>query len=139
MKNALDHAIREYEPTDGSFLELEQLLEDAFQEPDPKEYDDAIFNLFERFPEDDGAGVFWSALHGMESVGHYEVKLRQYFRRWPNMMNKIMLDRLSRSEDTNPKPTTKNGESGRREILTPAPHTTGHTDLTPSMQGGWRV
>jgi hypothetical protein len=91
MNPELDHAIREYQPVDGSFVELEGLFEQAFQTPDPTEYYDAIFNLFERFPEDDGAGVFWSALHGMEAIGNYESKLRQYWRRWPNLMNRIMM------------------------------------------------
>ena len=35
-------------------------------------------------------------------------------------------------------PRYQNRESGRREVLNPAPHTTGHTDLTPSMQNGLR-
>ncbi len=30
-------------------------------------------------------------------------------------------------------------QSGRREVLTPAPHTTGHTDLTSSMREGFAV
>lgn len=92
------HAIREYQPVDGSFVEHEGLFEQAFQTPDPTEYYDAIFNLFERFPEDDGAGVFWSALHSMEAIGNYESKLRQYWRRWPNLMNRIMMKRLSKDE-----------------------------------------
>ena len=40
-----------------------------------------------------------------------------------------------RSRDAGKKP----GELGRREILTPAPHTASHTDVTPPMQDGWRV
>ncbi len=99
MNPELDHAIREYEPVDGSFIKLEELFEQAFQSPAPTDYYDAIFNLFERFPDDDGAGVFWSALHGMEAVGGYEVKLKQYWRRWPNLMNRIMMERLSKSEE----------------------------------------
>ena len=55
-----------------SWLPLERHFEVAFSSPDPKQYYHAIFNLFERFPDDDGAGVFWSALHGMEAVGGYE-------------------------------------------------------------------
>src|SRR5690349_13754791 len=65
----LDTAIREFTPQQGMWLPLERHFERAFSSPDPKHYYHAIFNLFERFPEEDGAGVFWSALHGMEAVG----------------------------------------------------------------------
>ncbi len=60
----------------------------------------AIFNLFERFPDDDGSGVFWSALHGMEAVGSYETLLLQYFRRWPSLMTTTMLRRLMNAGET---------------------------------------
>ena len=95
MDSALDHSIREFLPKDDSFVELEGFFEAAFSSADPTNYYDAIFNLFERFPEDDGSGVFWSALHGMEHVGGYEVKLKQYHRRWPNIMTNIMLQRIA--------------------------------------------
>jgi len=95
--NDLDHAIREFAPIDGDWRPLDALLERAFNSPDPKEYYHAIFNLFERFPEDDGAGVFWTAVHGMEAIGDYEKHLLSYFRRWPNLMNKLMLRRIYNS------------------------------------------
>jgi hypothetical protein len=93
----LDTAIREFTPQDGEWLPLEEHFARAFDTPDPKKYYHAIFNLFERFPDDDGSGVFWSALHGMESVGGYEDLLLQYFRRWPSLMTKTMLRRLHNS------------------------------------------
>lgn len=80
--DTLDHSLREFIPMNGAWLPLETLLEQAFSDPDPKRYYHAIFNLFERFPEEDGP-VFWSALHGMEHFGDYEDLLVQYFRRWP--------------------------------------------------------
>jgi len=94
MSPDLDAKIREFDPTDGSFLPLEDLFESAFASENPADYYDAIFNLFERFPEDDGAGVFWSAVHGMEAVGGYETRLLIYFRRFPSEMTKTMLIRL---------------------------------------------
>jgi hypothetical protein len=93
----LDAAIREFRPQQGMWLPLERHFEQAFSSTDPKQYYHAIFNLFERFPDDDGAGVFWSALHGMEAVGGYEDFLLQYFRRYPSLMTRAMLRRLVNS------------------------------------------
>ncbi|RYD20632.1 MAG: hypothetical protein EOP88_14300 [Verrucomicrobiaceae bacterium] len=91
--DTLDHSLREFIPVNGAWLPLETLLEQAFSDPDPKRYYHAIFNLFERFPEEDGP-VFWSALHGMEHFGDYEDLLVQYFRRWPTVMTRIMIRRI---------------------------------------------
>ncbi len=93
----LDTAIREFTPQQGMWLPLERHFERAFSSPDPKQYYHAIFNLFERFPEEDGAGVFWSALHGMEAVGSYEDFLLQHFRRHPSLMTRTMLRRILNS------------------------------------------
>ena len=96
----LDNAIREFTPKQGDWRPLEGYIGQAFACPDPKKYYHAIFNLFERFPEEDGAGVFWSALHGMEAVGGYEEMLLRYFRRWPSLMTKAMLRRILNSGQT---------------------------------------
>lgn len=96
----LDVVIREFIPLKGDWCPLEQHIERAFASPDPKRYYHAIFNLFERFPDEDGAGIFWSALHGMEAVGGYEELLIQYFRLWPSLMTKIMLRRILNSGQT---------------------------------------
>ena len=97
MDTNLDQSIREYKPIDGSFIELERLFEQAFSSIDPRVYYDAIFNLFERYPDEDGAGVFWSAIHGVEHTGDYEEKLLVYFRRYPTLMTRTMLRRLQNS------------------------------------------
>lgn len=96
----LDTAIREFTPSEGDWRPLEGHIDRAFASSDPKKYYQAIFNLFERFPEDDGAGVFWSALHGMEAVGGYEELLLGYFRRWPSLMTETMLRRILNSGQT---------------------------------------
>jgi hypothetical protein len=100
LDDTLDCAIREYEPTDGNWLDLERYFALVFSTSDPTIYYHAIFNLFERFPDDDGAGVFWSALHGMESVGGYEEILLQYFRRLPSLMTRTMLKRMINGGET---------------------------------------
>jgi len=96
----LDVAIREFSPCQGDWLPLERLFEQAFADSDPTKYYAAIFNLFERFPEEDGAGVFWSALHGMEAVGGYEQLLLRHFRRFPSLMTNTMLRRILNSGQT---------------------------------------
>lgn len=90
----LDIAIREFTPVDGNWLPLETEFELAFSSFDPTLYYHAIFNLFERYPEDDGSGVFWSALHGMEFVGGYENLLLEFHCRSPNLMTRTMLRRM---------------------------------------------
>lgn len=94
MSLKLSDKIARFEPQNGSWLELERLFEEAFSSSDPTLYYTAIFNLFERFPNEDGAGVFWSAVHRMEAIGDYEQQLLRFFRRFPSEMTKIMLRRL---------------------------------------------
>jgi hypothetical protein len=54
--------------------------------------------VFERFPDEDGAGVFWSIVHGIESLDvDYEQTLRASLARRPSRMGQIMLRRLDRA------------------------------------------
>jgi len=96
----LNTSIREFTPSEGDWRPLDILFERAFATPDSRIYFPAIFNLFERYPEEDGAGVFWSAVHGMEAIGGYENQLLHFFRRFPSSMTRIMIRRLSNSGPT---------------------------------------
>src|SRR5262245_56555070 len=96
----LDTAIREFTPQEGMWLPLDRHFEQVFSSADPKQYYDAIFHLFERFPDDDGAEVFWSALHGMEFAGGYEDLLLQHFQRHPSLMTRAMLRRILNTGQT---------------------------------------
>lgn len=102
LKNPdLYQKIAEFEPEgDDYWLPLDELLQAVFQQEKPQLYFPAIFNLFERFPDEDGAGVFWAALHGMEAVGGYETELVRYFRRSPALMIHALLVRLRNSGHT---------------------------------------
>lgn len=100
MNTDLARKIAEFEPKNGDWLPLEKLFEETFQSLEVVKYYSAIFNLFERFPKEDGAGVFWSALHGMEAIGNYESELVLFFRRYPSEMTRIMLVRLRNSGQT---------------------------------------
>ncbi len=98
--DALDTSIREFTPLEGDWRPLEPLFERVFSSPDPKTYYPSIFSLFDRFPEEDGSGVFWSALHGMEAAGSYEDMLLSHFRRRPSLMTTTMLRRIKKSGQT---------------------------------------
>jgi hypothetical protein len=92
--------IRNFEPDGGNWLPLESMFEQVFASPAPSKFYSAIFQLFEKFPDDDGAGVFWSAVVGMEHSGNYEQELLAYFRRWPTLITRSMLVRIRNAGHT---------------------------------------
>jgi len=55
---------------------------------------DQLLSVFERFPDDDGFGVFWQILHFLESAGGYESALVDSVRRSPSEFNLTMINRL---------------------------------------------
>jgi hypothetical protein len=54
----------------------------------------ALFDLYERFPEDDGYGIFSSILHFLETCSRYEQFLIESMRRKPTYTAIRMVDRL---------------------------------------------
>ena len=59
-----------------------------------------LFGVFERFPDDDGAGVLWSIVHDVEGLDlDYEQLLRDSLARQMSNMGKIMLGRVERSKE----------------------------------------
>jgi hypothetical protein len=97
MSHVLLERILNFDSSEREWGELETLFEEVFTCPNPELYYPAIFSIFEKYPSEDGAGVFWSALHGMERVGKYEAELLRCFRRLPNEMSRIMLIRMRNS------------------------------------------
>ncbi len=55
---------------------------------------DALLRIFERFPEKDGYGVFWSILHGLEKIPGYEAALVESVRRRPSLFGLDMINRI---------------------------------------------
>lgn len=53
-----------------------------------------LLGVFERFPDDDGFGVFWQILHLLERAGGYESALVDSVRRNPGEFNLTMINRL---------------------------------------------
>lgn len=54
----------------------------------------ALLHVFERFPDKDGYGVFWSILHGLESLPGYEEPLVESVRRQPSEFSLLMINCL---------------------------------------------
>jgi len=84
----------------SSVEEVEQLklLEDLLLEMSPsnlsaEEYC-ALFGLFERFPDHDGFGIFWSVLHMLEKSPRYESYLLESVQRKPSEFSLRMVARL---------------------------------------------
>ncbi|WP_075091300.1 hypothetical protein [Planctomyces sp. SH-PL14] len=53
--------------------------------------------MFERFTTDDGAGVFWSIVHGLESIPRYEGDVIKLVRRASSEFPVLMLGRMLNS------------------------------------------
>ena len=59
-----------------------------------------LFEVFERFPDEDGAGVLWSIVHGIERLSiDYEDELNRSMSRRPSLMEDIMKQRLENSQE----------------------------------------
>lgn len=79
-------------------VEQLELLERLLSKLNPSSLCDeeycALFGLFERFPEHDGFGVFWTILHRLEKSPQYEPHLLQSVQRQPAEFNLRMIARL---------------------------------------------
>lgn len=75
-----------------------QALEEAIAVARPEEFKQpefrALLGVFERFPEDDGYGVFWSIVHCLEACKGYEAILVESVSRAPSEFNLLMVNRL---------------------------------------------
>jgi hypothetical protein len=54
----------------------------------------ALLDVFERFPDEDGFGVFWSIVHSLEACTGYESALIESVTRMPVEFNILMVNRL---------------------------------------------
>ncbi len=87
--------ISAFEPIEDNWLSLEDLLEELWMSGVSEEFLPILFGVFERYPEDDGAGVLWSILHGVEGLPFdYEPLLKESMSKKPSFMGQIMLKRL---------------------------------------------
>ena len=92
-----------YSVTDTDELQkLEAGLNALFQLPSPERGIETLFRLYERFPDDDGYGVFWTVLHGLEHLPGYEPYLKASVRRIPTEFNVLMVNRILNSNLSGP-------------------------------------
>ena len=84
----------------GDLAALDGLIAEATSQPPSDELDRALFGIFERFPSEDGHGVYWSIVHGLERRGGYEESLLASVRRSPSPFALLMLNRLSNDGQT---------------------------------------
>src|SRR5690348_15723913 len=102
QQNDILRDIDQFEPFPaGEWLRLEDLLSELWT---TTEISAAclpiLFRVFERFPNDDGAGLFWSILHGVESTDlEYGGPLRESLSRQPSELGRIMLYRLEKAKN----------------------------------------
>jgi len=94
MQSDTVQRIAEYTPKNGEWTELDELIQDLAKCNLIPEDFPSLFSLFERFPEDDGAEVFWGLVHLLEGVGGFEEALVSSLRHKPSDMATIMVNRM---------------------------------------------
>ena len=85
--------IESYKNDDENWLLLDELVTELWESGKPEMGIQALFSLFEKNPTDDGDGVFWTILHGLETL-EYENQLYDSLIDKPSYMTIIMLKRI---------------------------------------------
>ena len=73
---------------------LDETLTAIFQEGFESQFVADLLHVFERFPNQDGFGVFWTILHGIESVPGFEGALLDSVEKSPSEFTVRMINRL---------------------------------------------
>jgi hypothetical protein len=89
-----------FRPIRGDWLPLEALCAELWNSKQARKAVGELLAVFERFPEDDGAGAFWTILHGLESLRGYEPALIASVQRKPSDFGVIMVGRLLNDRQT---------------------------------------
>jgi hypothetical protein len=117
--------IKQFEPDDGNWLELDGLLEELWETSEPERGIDVMLGVLERFPEEDGAGVLWSIVHGLESLSDYEDKLVESIWRQPSHIGLVMISRIV---------NTGVDVVGSKPITAILEHVLQHEKVTPDLR-----
>jgi hypothetical protein len=81
--------------SNGNWLALESLLAELWETGISQRCLNTLFRVFERFPEEDGAGVFWSIVHGVEATDlKYDATLQHSLERQSSEFGELMMNRL---------------------------------------------
>lgn len=86
--------IATFTPKENDWGVLDSLLTELWQTGQPAQAIPELLGVFERYPEDDGFGVAWSVLHGVESLPNYEPELLRSLARQPSEFGVLMVGRL---------------------------------------------
>jgi hypothetical protein len=73
---------------------LQHSLDALFGIPNHERAAETLFHLFERFPEGDASGLFWSVLDDLEQMPGYEQELIKSVKRKPSEFSLRMVNRL---------------------------------------------
>jgi hypothetical protein len=88
------HDIATFVPEDENWFTLDLLVAELWQAGHPEQAIPELLSVFERYPEEDGFGVIWGVLHGLESLPNYERELLRSLARQPSEFGVCMLGRL---------------------------------------------
>jgi hypothetical protein len=90
--------IAAFEPVNDDWRPLDDVLGQLWLVGVREEHLRSLFAVFERFPDEDGAGVLWGIVHGIEHLPFdYRVELDQSIARRPSLMANLMRQRLKKS------------------------------------------
>ena len=104
---------------------LDEAVSAIFQEGLATQFFADLFQIFERFPSQDGFGVFWSILHGLEAAPGYEPFLMESVGRAPSEFTVRMINRMINAGEL---------RIGSRELLSVLEHIAARIDIPPSVR-----
>jgi hypothetical protein len=91
---SIAHDIATFVPNDDNWLALDSLIAELWQTGHPEQAIPELLSVFERYPEEDGFGVVWGILHGLEALPNYEPELLRSLARQPSEFGVRMVGRL---------------------------------------------
>lgn len=94
------HDIATFAPQGGNWLALDALLAELWQTGDPEKAIPELLGVFERYHEEEGLGVVWGVLHGLEALPNYETELLRSVGRQPSEFGVLMVGRMLNSGKT---------------------------------------
>lgn len=69
-------------------------MTELWQTGNPEQAIPELLSVFERYPEEEGFGVVWGVLHGLEALPDYEPELLRSLARQPSEFGVRMIGRL---------------------------------------------
>lgn len=90
----ITHDIATFAPNEDNWLGLDSLVAELWQAGHPEHAIPELLSVFERYPEEEGFGVVWGVLHGLEALPNYEPELLKSLARQPSEFGVRMVGRL---------------------------------------------